>query len=51
MGKFADLQVDQQIALQDAVIKNKVDIEEFVFILKAFLTGDKGEAFTQFKQE
>ncbi len=49
VGQFADLQIDQQIALQDAVIENKIDIEECVFILKAFLTGDKGETFTQFK--
>jgi len=46
MLEFADLKVDQQIELQNAVIENKVNIEKFVFILKAFLTGDKGETFT-----
>ncbi len=51
MGEFGNLEVNQQVALQNTVIKNKIDIEKFVFVLKTFLSGDKSKAFSQFQKE
>jgi hypothetical protein len=49
--QFADLEVNQQVAFQYAVVKNQINIKVVVVELHAFLTTDESEAFTQFKKK
>lgn len=49
MRQFADLEVNQKVAFQNAVLKNQIDIKVVVVELHAFLTTDKSEALAKFK--
>ena len=51
MCQFTNLEINQQVAFQYAVVKNQIDIKEVLVELKALLTTDKGEAFAKFKEE
>jgi hypothetical protein len=51
MGEFTNFQVNQQVALQNAVVEYQIDIEVVCVKLQALLPTDKGEAFAKFEQE
>ena len=51
MCQLAELQVDQHMALEDAVVENKVKVEVLVLIPHELLPGDKAKAPTKLQQK
>jgi hypothetical protein len=51
VGKLAELEVDQQVALEDDVVEDEVDIEMLVLEREALLPRNEGEAFADLEQE
>jgi hypothetical protein len=51
MGEFTGFEVNQQIALENTVVEDKVDIELFVFELQPFLPPHEGKSLSQLKQK
>ena len=50
MSKLIYLQINEHIALQQAVVKHQVNKEKLFFKRKPFLLLLKNEALTKFKQ-
>ena len=51
VGELADLEVDQHIAAQQAVVENQIDEKMVVVKGKALLTGFKQKALAQLQQK
>jgi hypothetical protein len=51
VGEFVALEIDENIAAQEAVVKNEVDAEVVVVEGEAFLAGFEEKAFTEFEKE
>ena len=48
MGQFANLQVNQEVELQAAVIENQINVPILFLDADMLLPGDKGKTATQF---
>ena len=51
VGDLADLQIDQHVAAQQAIVEDQIDEEMFFLEGEALLPGLEEEAFAQFQQE
>ncbi len=51
MGQFANLQVNQEVELQAAVIENQINVPILFLDADMLLPGDKGKTATQFQQK
>ena len=51
MTQLAPLEIENDEALEQVIIKYQVDIEIAAIGTDALLAGDKGEALAQFQQE
>lgn len=51
VGEFVDFEVDQDVAAQESVVEDKIDVEVVFLEAEAFLAGLEEEAFAEFEQE
>ena len=49
--ELADLQIDQQKALEHEIVENQIDVEILIVATDMFLPGDKGETLAQLQQK
>ena len=51
VGELADFEVDEDVALEDGVVEDEVDVEVVAFEGEALLAGEEGEAVAEFEEE
>ena len=51
VGEFPDLQIDEDVALQNGVIEDEVNVEVVAIEGESLLAGEEGKAATEFEQE
>ena len=51
MGQLADLQIDENKAFQDIVVKNKIDVKMVAIYGNSFLAGHKRKTLAKFKKK
>ena len=51
MGGFVGFEVDEDKALEQAIVENEINLVFVVFDEKSLLTSNEGETITEFQQE
>jgi len=51
VGELSDLEINKDVALQDRVVKDEIDVKVITFESEALLAGEEGEAGAKFEEE
>jgi hypothetical protein len=50
VGEFVDFEVDEDVAAEESVVEDEIDVEVVFFEAEAFLAGLEEEAFAEFEK-